>query len=191
MPKLGLAREACDGRTSLGARLAAAASEPRAEIRGVFFQIMEVALRDDARGSGTRHRSYGMYPLGEYLTRAEELSASIGPTCDRALIELHRTAASFLLSHPGARLFLGARDREPHVLLQRLERSRSLMASYGHWRVHGGRGHVTIAIRDEYVWIEEVWATIVRSVFPHLGIDRATVTVHLDGPFDGVMEVRW
>lgn len=182
--------------SDLALRLAAAPAS--AEVRGVFLHVIEHALREegivDTRpllAAGSRVRAYTMVPLRDYLVQLETAALLVANNVEVGLARLHARAASFLLGHPGARLFLGARDRDPVVLLERLERSRSLIASYGRVQVRARPGDVVVEARDEYVWLDAVWASIVRSVFTFASIDGAVVDCTMQGPFDGVIRARW
>ena len=100
-------------------------------------------------------------------------------------------AASLLLASSALKHFVRLRDRDPWVMIQRLERSRALISSHGEWRVHGRRGDAIIEVRDELVWLDSAWTTAIASIFPALELPRAEVTCSLQGPFDGTIRVRW
>ncbi len=180
----------------LAARLEGAPAS--AEIRGILFRLVESALGgglgSDAGPGGlddARHRGYAMYPLREYLLRLHRAATTVGPSVPAGLARLHARGVSFLLAAPAAKIFLGPRDRAPFALLQRLERSRSLLATYGEWRVSGRPGDVSIVVRDEYVWLDAVWCTLIRSAFPACGVSGGEVELELDGPWSGRIRVRW
>jgi hypothetical protein len=169
-----------------------AAAPVDAEIRAVFLQVIDDAVRREGRTIATpkRPRGYSSVPVRNYLKELHDLGALVGPTPEAGIARLHARTASFLLDHPGARLFVTARDRDPFVLLGRLERSRSMMASYGDWRVSGRRGDVVITIRDEWVWIESMWCSVIASVFEACST-TGEVVHEPEGPFSSVVRVRW
>jgi hypothetical protein len=171
-------------------RMAAAPID--AEIRAVFLQLIDDAARRELRSIVTpkRPRGYTSVPVRQYLAAVHELGAALGPTPEVGIAKLHARAASFLLDHPGARLFVSERDRDPFVLLGRLERSRSMMASYGDWRVAGRPGDVVITIRDEWVWIDAMWCSVIASVFDACRI-AGEVVHEAEGPFAATVRVRW
>lgn len=174
----------------LSRRIAAAPID--AEIRAVFLQVMDDAVRRErvAITLPKRPRGYASIPVRQYLAIAHQLGAALGPTPEAGIERLHADTARFFLDHPGARLFVSDRDRDPFVLLGRLERSRSMIASYGDWRVSGGRGDVVIEIRNEWLWIDAMWCSIVRSVFATAAL-AAEISSELDGPYSAVVRVRW
>lgn len=163
-----------------------------AEIRAIFLQVIDDAVRRErpAMTLPRRPRGYSSIPVRDYLAIAHQLGAAFGPTADAGIARLHARTATFLLSHPGARLFVSERDRDPFVLLGRLERSRSMIASYGDWRVSGRRGDVTISIANEWLWIEAMWLSVIRSVFEVCAV-QADVTCELESPFAATVRVRW
>lgn len=181
----------------LAARLESAPAS--AEIRGILFRLVTHALRQGLEGHGDahaalhddEHRGYAMYPLRDYLLRLHRAATAIGPGLTTGLARLHARGASFLLAAPAARIFLGPRDRTLFALLQRLERSRSLLANYGHWRVSGRPGDVSIVVRDEYVWLDAVWCPLIRSAFPACDVPAGEVELDPDGPWSGRIRVRW
>lgn len=164
-----------------------------AEIRAVFFQVIDDVLRREAVRCTIpkRPRGYASVSVQHYLAAVHELGALVGPTPDAGIARLHARTASFLLNHPGARLFVSERDRDPLVLLGRFERSRSMLASYGEWRVSGRRGDVAIAIRDEWLWIEPLWCSVIRSVFDACGVECGEIVCDHEGPFAAMVRVRW
>lgn len=184
--------------SDLAARVAA--TPAHAEVRAVFLQVVEDALRDEPRAHAawtSRYartpRGYAMVPVRDYLARVDAAAALVAPTtsADVAIARLHARAVTFMLDHPGARLFLGPRDREPRVLLERLERSRTLLASYGDWRVQARRGEAVIQVREEWIWLDAVWLPVVRSVFPACGVRDYEVTFTPHGAFSGELRARW
>jgi hypothetical protein len=171
-------------------RIAAAPID--AEIRAVFLQVLDDGARREELSvpKAKRPRGYASLPVREYLAIAHQLGTALGPTPEAGITRLHANTARFFLEHPGARLFISERDWDPFVLLGRLERSRSMMASYGDWRVSGKRGDVVIAIRDEWIWIEAMWCSVIRSVFAAASVEGEIVCEH-EGPFSAVVRVRW
>lgn len=186
--------------TALGARggeLAQriAATPADAEIRAIFLHVADEAFAREAptRAAliGKRPRGYAMLPVRSFLEEIERLGAALGPTPEAGIARLYANTASFFLDHPGARLFVTARDRDPMVLLGRLERSRSMMASYGDWRVTGTRGDLTVTIRNEWAWLDAMWCPIIRSVFPACRASLGQVELTLENPFCATVRVRW
>lgn len=135
--------------------------------------------------------SYAMMPVREYLERVHAAGALVGPTPEEGIARLHARAASFLLDQPVFRMFVTPRDREPLHLLERLERSRAMVASYGRWRVHGVRGDVTITIADEWVWIGPMWCSLIRSVFPACRAPEPLIERTGADPWSATVRVRW
>lgn len=174
----------------LARRIAAAPID--AEIRAVFLQVIDDAVRRERPAIilPRRPRGYASLPVRDYLAIAHQLGATFGPTPDAGIARLHAHTATFLLSHPGARLFVSERDRDPLVLLGRLERSRSMLASYGDWRVSGRRGDVTISIANEWLWIEAMWLSIIHSIFEVCAV-RGEVACELESPFAATVRIRW
>jgi len=171
-----------------------AATPADAEIRAIFLHAVDHGFaRETGRSVAThgRPRGYSMVPVRSYLEEVHALAASLGPTAEAGLARIHTHVGAFLLGHPGARLFLTDRDRDPMVLLGRLERSRSLMASYGEWRVSGTRGDLAITVRNEWVWLDAMWSTVIASMFPACGLPPAHLETILDSPFSGTIRVRW
>lgn len=170
-----------------------AATPVDAEIRAVFLHVIDDALRRESRAlpMPVRPRGYTSVPVRQYLADLHEAGSLVGPTPEAGIARLHASTASFLLDHPGARLFVGPRDRDPLVLLGRLERSRSMLATYGDWRVGGRRGDVVITIRDEWVWIDAMWCSVIRSVFGACGVSDGEVLHESDGPYAATVRVRW
>ncbi len=169
-----------------------AATPIDAEIRAVFLHVIDDGLRRESRAPlSKRPRGYTSIPVRQYLADVHEAGALVGPTPDAGIARLHAATATFLLDHPGARLFVGPRDRDPLVLLGRFERSRSMLASYGDWRVGGRRGDVAITIRDEWVWIDAMWCSVIRSVFDACGVPCGEVIHESEGPFAATVRVRW
>lgn len=171
----------------LDARLACAPSS--AEVRGVLFRLVEHVVPSVAQGAEIR--GYAMYPLRDYLVRLHRAASASGPNVHAGLVRIHARAVTFLLGVPAARVFLGPKDRAPFALLERLERSRALLASYGDWRVSGRAGDVSIVVRDEPVWLDAVWCTMIRSIFPACGVPGGDVELDPDGPYAGRIRVRW
>jgi len=166
-----------------------------AEIRAIFLHVADEAFAREAPTRvallADRPRGYSMVPVRSFLAEITRLGAALGPTPEAGITRLFANTAPFLLDHPGARFFVTARDRDPMVLLGRLERSRSMMASYGEWRVTGTRGDLLVTIRNEWVWLESMWCSIVRSVFPACGVRDGEVELTLENPFCATVRVRW
>lgn len=169
-----------------------------AELRGVFFRMLDHALREDPSASawfasqyGGSFRAYLSYPLHGYLLRVDAAARLLGPTIALGIERLHARAAEVLATTSIAKLFLRPEDFRPFQLLQRLDRSRALLANYGEWRVEGREGDVTIVVRDEYLWLREAWVPAIASIFPALGLPPARVDCELDGPYSGRLRVQW
>ena len=171
------------------------ATPPSAEIRGVFFAMIERAVEAEQparrRVSGTMRREYAMYPVRNYLRFVQSEAAARGETPEHALERWHAHAVRHLLSSAIARVFLHRSDHRPLALLHRLERSRALLASYGDWRVSGDEGDVTLAVRDEWIWIREAWVPAIASIFDALDRAPPRVECALSSPFDARIRVRW
>ena len=176
--------------SELALRIAAAPID--AEIRAVFLQVMDDAIARErpSRPRPRRPRGYASVAVRDYLKICHELGEVMGPTVDAGIARLYARTATFLLDHPGARLFVSARDRDPFVLLGRLERSRSMMASYGDWRVSGRRGDVVVSIANEWLWIESMWLSVIRSVFDACSVE-GEVICESESPFAATVRVRW
>lgn len=163
-----------------------------AEIRAVFLQVVDDQVRRAAIPIALpkRPRGYSAISVRQYLRTIHNLASALGPTVDAGISYLHANTAGFLLDHPGARLFVSQRDRDPLVLLARLERSRSMMTSYGEWSVEGCRGDVVIRIRDEWIWIESMWCSVIRSVFRACSVE-GEVVCESESPYSATVTVRW
>lgn len=191
MAKLALQRSTT---RDTGARLAAIPAT--AEVRAVFLQITASALHDEPRAAwfarfGKPPPSYTMMPVRDYVERVAEAALLCSPSLTTGLAQLHGRAVSMLLSQPGVDLFLASRDRHPARLLERLEASRTLIASYGDWRVSiDGPRAVSIVVRDEYVWLDLLWTPLLASIFPACGM-QGEIECELDGPFSGRLRARW
>ncbi len=179
--------------SDLARRIAATPAD--AEIRAIFLHAADdaFALEAPMRSSFARKRprGYAMLPVRTFLEEIHVLGAALGPTPEAGIAHLHGNTASYLLNHPGARLFVTARDRDPMVLFGRLERSRSMMASYGDWRVTGTRGDLVITIRNEWVWLDSMWLPILESVFPACGVRGGELQTTHESPFNATVRVRW
>jgi hypothetical protein len=166
-----------------------------AEIRAIFLHAADVAFAHEAPSRASvmhrRPRGYAMVPVRTFLEELHALGTALGPTPEAGIARLHANTAGFLINHPGARLFVSARDRDPVVLLGRLERSRSMMASYGDWRVTGTRGDLLITVRNEWVWLESMWCSVIASAFPACGLPPPHIEATLETPFTGTVRVRW
>jgi hypothetical protein len=177
-----------------GARLAAIPAS--AEVRAVFLQIVSAALHDEPRAAwlarfGKPPPSYTMMPVRSYVERVAEAALLCSPSLTTGLAHLHGRAMGMLFAQPGADLFLTARDRHPGRLLERLEASRTLIASYGDWRVTlDGPRTASIVVRDEYVWLDLLWTPLLASIFPACGLE-GEIECELDGPFSGRLRARW
>jgi hypothetical protein len=173
-----------------------AATPAGAEIRAIFLHAADDAFTREAPGrvssiKRVRPRGYAMVPVRSFLEELHELGAALGPTAEAGTALLHANTAAYLVNHPGARLFVTARDRDPMVLLGRLERSRSIIASYGDWRVTGTRGDLLVTVRNEWVWLESMWLPLIASVFPACGLPPADIEAKLESPFNATLRVRW
>jgi hypothetical protein len=169
-----------------------------AEIRGVFFAMVERALEEEEpsrrRVSRTMRRAYVMYPARSYLQFVQNEAAARGQTPEQALLRWNARAMRHLLTSGVARLFLRRADHTPLALLHRLEQSRALLASYGDWRVSGREGDVTLVVRDEWIWIREAWVPAIASIFDALdprGAALPKIECVLSSPYDARLRVRW
>jgi hypothetical protein len=177
-----------------GARLAAIPAS--AEVRAVFLQIIPSALDEDARNAwlarfGEPPRAYSMMPVRDYVERVAEAALLCSHSLTVGLAQLHGRAIPQLLAQPFVDLFLSERDRHPSRLFERLEASRSLIASYGEWRVtRDGPRSASIVVRDEYVWLDLLWTPLLSSIFPACGL-QGEIECDLDGPFSGWLRARW
>jgi hypothetical protein len=171
------------------------ATPPSAEIRGVFFAMVERAIEEEApsrrRMSRTLRREYAMYPVRGYLRFVQAEAAARGDTPENAIERWNAHAMRHLLSGSLARVFLRRADQTPLAMLHRLERSRALLAGYGEWRVSGHEGDVTVGVRDEWVWIREAWVPAIASIFDALDLAPPRVELALASPFDARIRVRW
>lgn len=171
------------------------ATPPSAEIRGVFFHLVERTMEEESpelrRASRTLRRAYAMYPVREYLSFVHSAACVNDATPERAVERWHARAMHHLLGGGIARLFLRRADHAPFPLLRRLERSRALLASYGEWRVGGREGDVHIEVRDEWIWLREAWVPAIASIFGALDRNAARIDCELEGPFAARIRVRW
>ncbi|MGZ6083373.1 MAG: hypothetical protein ACXWUE_07895 [Polyangiales bacterium] len=177
-----------------GARIAAIPAT--AEVRAVFLRVISSALPEEAFVSwvsrfGQPPRAYTMIPVRDYIERVAAAALLSSGSLGAGLAQIHARAVGFLLAQPGMELFLSARDRHPVRLFERLESSRSLIASYGDWRVTlDGRQGATIVVRDEYIWLDLLWTPLLSSIFPACGV-QGEIECDLDGPFSGRLRARW
>jgi uncharacterized protein (TIGR02265 family) len=172
-----------------------AATPPSAEIRGVFFSMVQRAIEEEEpphrRVSGTMRRDYAMYPVRGYLRFVYSAAIARSEAPERAIERWSAHAMRHLLASGIAHVFLRRADHAPFALLHRLERSRALFASYGEWHVSGHDGDVTITLRDEWIWIREAWVPAIASIFEALDRAPPRIDCTLTGPFDARVRVRW
>jgi hypothetical protein len=166
-----------------------------AEIRGVFFAMIERALEREEpsklRVSRTLRREYAMYPVRSYLQFVQNEAIARGQTPEQALARWNAHAMRHLLTSGIARVFLRRADHTPLGLLHRLEGSRALLASYGHWQVSGREGDVTIVVHDEWIWIREAWVPAIASIFDSRECALPQIECTLSSPYDARVRVRW
>jgi len=172
------------------------ATPPDAAIRARYLMLLEEPLRalghDPALVRPARPcPAYTMVPVREYLAFAHAAGAAVGPTPEQGIAQLHQDAMSALIEVPASRLFLSPRDLDPFKLLGRFASSRSLVASYGEWSIEGQPGDATITVRKEWVWIEAMWASVLRSVFSACGQPLPVLECHLEDPWSGTLRFRW
>lgn len=172
-----------------------AATPPSAEIRGVFFHLVQRAMEEEQttprHASREMRREYAMYPARGYLRFVQAAASARSNDVERTIERWHARAMHHLLCSGVARLFLRRADYTPLGILRRLERSRALLASYGEWRVGGDEGDVHIEVRGEWVWIREAWLPAIASIFPALDRSAPRIDCELYTPFSAAIRVRW
>jgi len=197
---MGAIFDAATAHCDIVERLALVRDDQR--VRGVWFAM----LRDEVRRRGPHlyeaferevglHESvtFKMYPVGDYLRRlvaAGALVASPSAVHD-GMRDLHRSSVRYFAQSVLGRAIVSLVRPTPLQFLRQVERSRSLMATFGEQRVESlGERRIRVHHVDDPVYIESAQVGGLLSTLDACGIE-AQVQVDLRSPFDGILTVEW
>jgi uncharacterized protein (TIGR02265 family) len=172
-----------------------------ARVRGVFFRLLEQdlarrGLKESAswgwdRVLGEQPRSYRLYPVRPLLVAYATAGGLVAPVQSAGLRDIfRRNCVPYSESWFGHGL---KRFLQPDFLraLRWIEKCRDHFCDYGRWRVESERdGMATIHMVDEYLWIESAHRGGCEGLLEACG-RTGEVTVELDGPFAGRLNIRW
>jgi uncharacterized protein (TIGR02265 family) len=171
-----------------------------AAVRGVFFNSLEEHLRrqvglDPATTAaivGPHARSFAMLPARDYV-RACALAGGIvnGDDAREGMRKLGRDMpASFSTSWLG-RNFSRLLKPSPEMAFRFVERTRDLVANYGHYRVELlGNRQLMVHLYDEYSWVDTLMRGGCEGLLDACRV-RGTVDVDTDGPYRARFLVEW
>jgi uncharacterized protein (TIGR02265 family) len=174
-------------------------SVPReAAIRGVFFEMIESALRRHGLATSSlwapqkkRRRIFQLYSMHEYLPAFATAAALIDSDPIVGMREIYSDGARFFATTWFGRALREFIRPDPTPALRWIERSHEHFVNYGGWRLElRGAGHAVLHMFDEYVWIEGAHLGGCEGLLLACGV-RGTVTHELDAPFAGRLDIRW
>lgn len=195
---MGAIFEAAAAHCDIRERLGLVHDEQR--VRGVWFAM----LRDEVRRRGLAgpferevglHESvtFKMYPVADYLRRlvtAGALVASPEKVHD-GMRDLHRSSVRYFAQSLLGRAIVSLVRPTPLKLLEQVQRSRGLMATFGEQRVTSlGERRIRVHHVDDPVYIESAQVGGLLSTLEACGFD-ARVDVELRSRFDGILTVEW
>ncbi|MGZ3420440.1 MAG: TIGR02265 family protein [Polyangiales bacterium] len=195
---MGAIFEAAAAHCDIGERLEVVRDDQR--VRGVWFAMLrDEMFRRGLHGAFERdvglHESvtFKMYPVADYLRRlvcAGALVASPENVHD-GMRELHRSSVRYFARSVLGRAIVSLVRPTPLQFLKQVERSRSLMATFGEQRVTAlGERSIRVHHVDDPVYIESAQVGGLLSTLEVCGFE-AHVQVDMRSPFDGILTVEW
>lgn len=171
-------------------------------VRGVWFAM----LRDELRRRGPEvygefEREVGlheavtfkMYPVSDYIRRLVVAGALVASP-DRVhegMYDLHRSSVNYFARSVLGRAVVSLVKPTPLAFLEQVQRSRSLIASFGAQRVTAVSPRcIRVHHVDDPVYVESAQLGGLQSVFDVCGVE-ARIRVEMRTPFDGVLTAEW
>jgi uncharacterized protein (TIGR02265 family) len=170
---------------------------PSAWVRGLFFNMIADDLRrrgtyDAARPLlGPERRIYAFYPVSALLLELAVAAPFIHDDPHEAMRRAWVGGAEYFAASWFGRMFQRHIRPDPAAALDWIEKGRWRAASYGRWtceRVANNR--VRLHMLDEYIWIGSAHRGGCEGLLAACGVP-GEVTVALDEPLRGHLDVRW
>lgn len=169
-----------------------------AVIRGVFFDMIESALRRHGlsatltwKRERVRYQLFKMYPLSDYLRAFVAAAALIDEDPIQGMADIYSDGSRFAAETWFGKAFREYLRPDPAPALKWIARSHHHFVNFGSWRYEArGKGHAVLHIFDEYVWIEGAHRGGCEGLLIACGV-HGTVDVELDSPYSGRLDIRW
>jgi uncharacterized protein (TIGR02265 family) len=172
-----------------------------ANVRGLFYRLAEQAVAERSQEllsswrvmSGAKSRwPFKMYSARDFIREQAIAAVLLDPTDPGAALRgMWTTTPKFssLIQADGFIRYLTG--RKPEQALTWLSQNRKMMCDYGDWRVElTGVKTAIFHYEDEYTWIEHAHRGGVEGSLSRCGVSPY-VTVRLDSPYCGRLEIRW
>jgi uncharacterized protein (TIGR02265 family) len=169
-------------------------------VRGVWFAMLRDEVR--RRGFGGQYErevglheavTFKMYPVADYLRRLVAAGALVASPerVQEGMRDLHRSSVRYFAHSVLGRAIVSLVRPTPLQFLKQVERSRSLMATFGEQRVTAlGERRIRVHHVDDPVYIESAQVGGLQSTMEVCGID-ARIEVEMRSRFDGFLTVEW